>query len=351
MIPLALISFFSLFALLVIHEFSHLIAAKRFKVQVEEFGIGYPPRLFSKKIRDTLYSINLLPFGGFVKIKEEELKERPIWQRAQIVMAGIISFWVIALVLFLIIFNVGAPFQILDTDNGDLVFPRVQILSISPGSPAEEAGLDIGDVIKALKTENKEITVDKIYQVQEFTEQNKGREIVMTILRGNQIFDVDLTPRVLPPAGEGALGIGLIRVATKKYSFFSAISEAISTVFSLTFQIILGLLDLLKRVVLGEPNQAQLVGPVGILDIFVKSAILGPIYFLQTLGLISLHIAIMNALPIPAFDGGRLFFLIIEKIRKKPLNERIEQKVNLVFFLLLIFLMVWVTIKDIMRIF
>ena len=115
--------------------------------------------------------------------------------------------------------------------------------------------------------------------------------------------------------------------------------------------IISGLVLALKNVFLGQPSGMQLVGPIGIFDIFVKSGSLGITYFLQTMALVALHLAIFNALPIPVSDGGRLFFLLIEKIRGKPINEKVEKNINLVFFFLLIFLMAWVTIKDVIRIF
>ena len=154
MISIILIAFVSLIGLLILHEGGHFIAAKRFGVEVEEFGVGYPPRLFGKKIGETLYSLNLLPLGAFVRIPEKKLREKPIWQRAVILMAGIVSFWVICAILITIIFWIGSPFQISDEEEGNLINPRVQIVTVSSGSPAEEAGLEIGDVIEKLKVKS-----------------------------------------------------------------------------------------------------------------------------------------------------------------------------------------------------
>jgi len=349
MISIILIAFVSLIGLLILHEGGHFIAAKRFGVEVEEFGVGYPPRLFGKKIGETIYSLNLLPLGAFVRIPEKKLRDKPIWQRAVILIAGIVSFWVICAILITIIFWIGSPFQISDEEEGNLINPRVQIVTVSSGSPAEEAGLEIGDVIEKLKVKSEKLKVNKVGQVQEFTKEHKGEEIVLTIKRGKEELDVNLVPRVSPPEGQGPMGVGLARVATKKYPLTGAVLQGVLTTLTLTWQIVLGLVNIIKRAVLRKPFEAKLVGVVGILDIFVKAGVLGPIYFLQTLALISLHLAVANALPIPVADGGRLLFLAIEKIRKKPLNEKIEQRINAFFFALLLFLMIWITIRDIGR--
>ena len=351
MLSIILIAFISLISLLVLHEFGHFIMAKKFGVEVQEFGIGYPPRIIGKKIKQTIYSLNLLPFGAFVKIDEKKLREKPIWQRAIVLIAGIVSFWIISIILISIIFSAGAPIQVLDKENQGLINPKVQIISIAPDSPANIAGLETGDVISELRISDYKLQIDKVGQVQEFANQYKGQEIILSIEREQDILKVNLIPRISVPSGQGAMGVGLARIAIKKYSLLQAIPRAVLTTFRMTWQIVLGFLEMFKRLVLGKPIQAELVGPIGIFDIFVQAGNLGAIYFLQTLVLISLHIAVINALPIPVTDGGRLLFLGIEKIRKKPLNEKIEQRINIVFFALLIVLMVWVTIKDIGRIF
>ena len=352
MIPIIFIAFISLILLLIIHEFSHFIAAKKFEAGVEEFGIGYPPRLWGKRIGQTLYSLNILPFGAFVRIPEEKMKQLPASKRAVIILAGVASFWIICAVLLVIVFWAGSAVQVSDQENGNLVDTRVQIVAVAADSPAETAGLKIGDTIVNLQSPISDLrSIDKVSQVQEFTKQNQGKEIALTIRRGVEILEVDLVPRISPPKGQGSMGIGLARVATKKYAFLAAIYESIKTTFKLTGQIILGLFQALKNAVLGEPTGTEFVGPIGILSIFVDAGTLGPVYFLQTIALIALHAAIVNALPIPVADGGQLMFLAIEKVRKKPLNEKIVKNINALFFGLLVILMIWVTIKDINRIF
>ncbi|MBL7156146.1 MAG: site-2 protease family protein [Candidatus Pacebacteria bacterium] len=350
MLPIILIAFISLIILLTLHEFSHFIMAKKFGVEVQEFGIGYPPKLIGKKFKDTIYSLNLIPFGAFIKVNEKDLKNKPIWQRGVIISAGIVSFWIISAVIISLIFYIGAPAQVLDEEI-NLKDPKVQIVSVVPDSPAGQVNLQIGDTIQKLEINDQELIINKIGQVQTFTEQNKGKEVVLTIMRGNEVLEINIIPRVSPPQGQGSLGIGLARTAIKKYSFFQAIWQGILTTINLTWQIILGLYQIFKNLILRKPSGAEIMGPVGIMDIFVKAGSLGFIYFLQTIALISLNVAVINALPIPVVDGGRLAFLALEKIRKKPLSDQTEQKINAVFFLLLILMMVFVTAKDIGRLF
>jgi regulator of sigma E protease len=326
--------------------------AKKFGVEVEEFGLGYPPRLFGKKKGGTLYSLNLLPFGAFVRISEEKLREKPIWQRILVLLGGIVSFWIVSFVLITIVFWLGVSFQVSDEEDGHLINPQVQIVAVLSDSPAEQAGLKAGDIIIKVKSQSsKAKDIDKIRQVQDFTKEHKGEEITLTIQRDEEIFEVNLIPRVSPPQGQGALGVALTRLATKKYSLAGALFQGFLTTFKLTGQIVFAFGQMVKKLVAREPVGGELVGPVGIFDIFIKAGNLGVVYFLQTVALISLHIAVINALPFPVADGGKLLFLALEKIRKKPLNERTEQGINMAFFALLLALMLWVTIKDINRLF
>ena len=350
MLVIVLVAFISLISLLVLHEFSHFVMAKKFGLPVEEFGIGYPPRLIGKKIGETIYSLNLLPFGAFVKIPEDQLQKKSIAKRAIIIAAGIISFWLIALILMCLIFNIGTLMQVSDEEI-NVSNPQVQIILIVPGSPAAEANLKTGDAIVAMRTQSIWLWIDKINQVQEFCANHKGEKITLMIQREKQVLDIDIVPRVSAPLGEGPLGIGLVRLGKVKYPFLESLWQALITTIKLTGQIVLGFYELIKNIILRKPLEAELMGPVGILDIFVKASSLGFVYFIQTIMLISLQVAVINALPIPVTDGGKLFFLAIEKIRKKPINEKIEEKINAIFFALLITLMIWVTIKDINRLF
>lgn len=358
-----LIIFFCLIALLVLHEFGHFLAAKKLGVKVEEFGVGYPPRLLSKKIGETRYSLNLLPFGAFVKIHGEEGKRtiedyrsfsgRPIWQRAVILVAGVFSFWLAAFLILTVSSAVfGLPKVVSDETTEGVANPYVQIVQVAKGSPAERAGLKLGDRILALNFEDSKVTVSKVKEVQGFTEKYTGQEIVLTIKRGDEVLEKKLVPRVSPPEGEGAMGIALARTANFKYSWFQAPGQALLVTARTTVLIPQLLAKVFLKAIKGEKVEGvRLVGPVGVGQIMGQALSVGFGNFLFTLAMIAIFLAISNLLPIPALDGGRILFLAIEGARRRPVNPKIEAKVNSVFFTLLILLMVFVTVRDIWRIF
>ncbi len=361
MILTIIIAFISLIGLVTLHEFGHFITAKKFGVKVEEFGVGFPPRIFGKKFGETIYSLNLLPFGAFVKMPGEigrtddpsNFSNKAVWKRALIVAAGVISFWLIAAILFGIVFKLGTPVAISDDVDSNLKNPQVQIVNLSADSPAKAANLQPGDTIVSVKLKNstQEVKITKVQQLQEFTNANKGQEIILTIQRGKEISDVSLTPRVNPPIGEGPMGVALVRTAVKSYPWYSAPWQGIITTGNLTIAIAQGYFDAIKNLIMGQPTGVQLTGPVGVFQLFTQASQLGASYFLQFVGMVAVYIAIFNILPIPSVDGGKLIFLGIEAIRRKPVSEKLEQRVTTVFFALLLVLMAWVTFKDIMRIF
>jgi regulator of sigma E protease len=346
------IAFFTLIALIIIHELGHFVAAKKLGVKVEEFGLGYPPRIWGKKVGETLYSLNALPFGGFVKIygQEEEIKdsksfsEKPFWKKSIIILGGVFSFWIISAIILTFVMLIGAPTIVEDNNQGNLINPKVQIVSVAPNSPAALAGLQAGDTIK---------NVDKVSEVQEMTKENLGKEITLIIQRGDKVFEVKLVPRASSPKGEGSMGVGLARTALVKYPWYLAPIKGIGATLNLTWAIIQSWIYVFSSLFKGGglPPGVEVTGVVGIFQLFTQVGSLGVSYFLQFIAVIAIYLALANSLPIPALDGGWFMFLVIEKIRKKPLNQLTIQKVSAVFFFALIALMIWVTVKDIIRIF
>lgn len=189
--------------------------------------------------------------------------------------------------------------------------------------------------------------------MQEFTQLNRGEEIVLTIERGRDVFDVSLIPRVSSPAGEGAMGVALVRTAEKSYPFFQAFIKGIETTFNLTQTIVRELAGILVNLIKGQglPPGVQFVGPIGVGSLAVGALQVGVSYFFRFIAVIAVYLAIFNSLPIPALDGGKLLFLGIEKLKGRQLNQKIEQKITAGFFILFITLMLWVTIKDVVRLF
>ncbi len=357
-----LIAIISLLALMALHEFGHFIVAKLFGIKVEEFGIGYPPRIFAKKFGKTLYSLNWLPFGAFVKIYGHEKRilddkasfsSRPVWQRASVILGGVVSFWIVAAVLLSFVMALGMPSIITDSETEGLVNPRVQIIEISKNSVAQKSGLKVGDAIREIKSDNDWIKIEKVKQAQEIIISNKGKEIVLKIERAGSLTDISAVPNKNPEPGQGALGVGLVRTALISYPWYEAPFKGIVATKNITLSVFEGWWGIITGLFKGTgiPQGVEFYGVVGIFDLFVQAGKMGVIYFLQFISVISVSLAVLNILPIPALDGGWLALLIIEKIKGKPIKEKTEQVINTFFFLLLITLMVFITIKDIIRIF
>ena len=357
------IALVSLLLLIVVHELGHFALAKKFRVKVEEFGIGIPPRVLGKKLGETMYSFNLLPVGAFVRLEGEEkevesersFSRKPIWQRALIVVGGVVAGWLAAFFLFGVTGAVwGIPVAIPDDFEANIQDPKVQIIGIVQNSPAQDAGLQLGDIIVQVQAEDQEsVEIRKVTQVQEFTQSAKGNEIVLSVLRGGELVEIPVIPRLEPPSGEGPIGIALARTALMRYPWYEAPFQGVIITGRVSWEILRGLGDIGSHIFSGKgvPPGVELMGPVGVFDTLRNSLTVGAGHFIYFVALISVYLAIFNTLPLPVLDGGKLLFLGIEAFRKKPLPRHIEQNVSAVFVALLISLMIWVTIGDLRRIF
>jgi regulator of sigma E protease len=343
--------------LVILHEMGHFFAAKKFGVKVEEFGIGLPPRLFGKKYGETIYSVNALPIGGFVRMEGEEQRsedprsfnKQPLWQRFVIVAAGVFIFWIIAVIIFAGLgATIGIPTAI-DDNAANVQNPHVRIVGLAKDSPASEAGFALGDTIVSI--EGEEIT--KVKEVQDLALQYAGQETAVVIDRGTETLEVVLTPREDPPAGEGAIGISLTRAGLVKYAWYEAPFQGVVRTWNITLSIFDMFGVLFSGLTGGEglPQGAQVSGPIGVIDLLKNSLALGVSSYLSFVAVISVYLAIFNTIPIPALDGGRMFFILLEGIRRKPLPEKLEQRAILISFLILIPLIIWVSIGDIQRLF
>jgi len=345
-------------SLLILHEWGHFIVAKKLGVRVEEFGLGYPPRLISRKWGETVYSLNLLPFGAFVRIfgEDEKIEEnrsfsaKPVWQRMLIVLGGVISFWLAAFIIFSLLSGIwGLPSFVSDDFAGEAA---IQIIDVMPGSPAEKGGLLPGDFILGFKSERGMLAIDQIGQIQDLAKTNAGKEISLLIKRGKDIIEKKLIPRFSPPSGEGPLGLALVRVAKIKTKWYQAPLKGAEITVKKTIQIPLFLADIFSKIFKKEKiSGLQIMGPVGMGALMGDALKAGVDNFLLFLAMISIWMACFNMLPVPALDGGRFFFLIIEAIRGKPFPVKLEQRITTFFFLLLVFLMAFVTFKDITHLF
>jgi len=364
---LTIIIFILILGLLILsHEFGHFISAKKAGMKVEEFGIGFPPRLFSFKKGETLYSINLIPLGGFVKIFGEQKPEeessknvnqklekraffnKPIWQRAIVLVMGVVMNFLLAVILLSIVHSIGVP-TILNQESSMLERAKniqIQILQVAKESPAKEAGIKVGDVIKNLSVDGYQISIYETENVQEFIDQHIGEKVVLTIQRGKETLKKELIPRISPPKEEGPMGIALAKVGLIKYPWYSAILRGFKT----AGELLIAFVSLFYSLILKGTLMGELAGPVGIATLVSQATKLGFVYILQFTAIISINLVIINILPFPALDGGRLLFLAIEKIKGSPVNIKVERIANALGFILLIALMVLVTFRDISRI-
>ncbi len=353
------IAFISIVSLVSLHELGHFLVAKKFGVRVEELGIGYPPRIFGKKIGETIYSINLIPFGAFVRLPGEieeskdprSFSQQSLGRRALITLGGVIAFWVIAVVLLSSLSFLGTPTVVGDEDSSFLIDPKVQIVDVSQDSPAQLAGLEVGDVIRKMSFGEELSSILTIREIQGFTNTHLEEKITLTIERGGEVLSIPLIPRANPPSGEGAMGVALVRTAIKKYPWYLAPWQGILATGNLTLNIVRGYITAIVNVFKRVPTGIQMVGPIGVSRMLAQAQQMGVNYFISFLSMIAIYLAVFNILPIPPFDGGKLLFLGIEAIRKKPVSVKIEQNITASLFVLLLILMVWVTINDIRAIF
>jgi regulator of sigma E protease len=355
-----LIFVFILGFLIFTHELCHFIAAKRAKARVEEFCIGFPPRIYKIKKRGTLYSLGIIPFGGFVKIYGEDPGEKgkgsfyrlKFSQRFWIIAAGVISNFLVAVILFAIVYFIGYPQAIEGKTPPNAKDVAVQIILISEDSPAEAVGLKIGDRIISLSTENITVEPKEIEDVQNFTKANLGKKATITIQRGEEIIQKNIKLREDYPENEGSMGVMLAKTGIIEYSLLESVVMGIKTTYRYTRLTFWAVSQMIKDAISGTKTPGlELSGPIGAGGLFVELANLGFIYIINFTAILSLSLAIFNSLPFPALDGGRLLFLGIEKVKKKPVKPEIEQRVNQVGLAILVILMILITVKDVRGLF
>ncbi len=346
-----IISIVSLLVLVVLHELGHFLVAKRYNVKVEEFGIGIPPRIIGKKFGETVYSLNALPIGAFVKLygegqkikDERSFSEKSIFQRALILLGGVVAFWVVAFILLTIIAGLGFSAVISD----DIYSPDAQvvILGVEDGLPASEAGMMHGDILLKFSSGTEEVIIERVSDVRSFLADHRGNEIVALIKRGDSNEELN----IISHEEEGIIGVSLARMETQKYPWYQAPFQGALMTGTITFNIVHFLGSSAKSLIFGEPLPpgAQIAGPVGIVDFFVSAIERGFVDYLQVMVMVSISLAVFNLLPIPALDGGRLLLLAIEKIKGSPINQKLEQNLIAGSFLMLLGLFLLVTFNDI----
>ncbi len=340
--------------LVLIHELGHFIAAKKNGVLVEEFGFGYPPRLIGKKIGETIYSINLIPLGGFVKIFGEDPDEEKInktvnrsrsfntkkpWQKSLILISGVIGNFLLGWILISFLFTQGVPTPA----------NKVIVEEVVSKSPAQTAGLKTHDAITKAIVNNKAYSIRTTNDLINISKKFGGKKIILTVERSNRELNIEITPRKNPPAGTGPLGVIITSFIEKKYPWYEAPFFGLAEAFSITKQIVSQLVVTIAQFLSFKKPSADLTGPIGIAQYTGEAIKFGKNAVLELIALLSLNLAVINIFPFPALDGGRLVFVIYEWITRKRVNENLEKYLNLIGFALLLTLAVLISINDIIR--
>jgi regulator of sigma E protease len=375
---IAIIVIIGLSLLILGHEAGHFFAAKLFGLKVDEFGFGFPPRIGAKKVGDTEYSFNWLPFGGFVKIsgergefamleeeskvesqKSESVEEKsairplrqsvsearnpqsensssnrlffsqPTWKKSLILLAGVIMNFIFGWLFISAAFMIGTP-------------KALVVGGVVAGSPAAQVGIMTGDVIKNFKDSQDFIA---------FVDAHKGEPTQFALLRNGKEVDVTATPRMQVGPNEGALGVDLADAGYPREGFFPAFWDGLKNAVELLGLTIAAFYDLIKSLLIHGSLLAGVVGPVGIFGVAEQTGNIGLVYLLQFLGVISINLTVVNLIPFPALDGGRFLMTILEKIKGSPIPEKVEGWVNGIGFAFLILLMVLLTVRDVRGLF
>ncbi len=338
---IGLLVFAGLSLLILAHEAGHFFAAKFFKLKVDEFGFGFPPRMFSWKRGETLYSLNWLPFGGFVRIAGEQdgiendpsiprdrlFNTQPLWKRLIVIVAGVLINFIAGWLIISGVFMAGMP-------------TAVVINEVRPGSPAYEAGFQSGDIVKGFESSA---------SFSNYIADNKGRSVPFSVLREGKEFTLTATIRTESSPDQGLLGVVFSGTDVRPMPFFAALGQGFRSSIDIVTQTVKGLGALLATIVTKGSLPGDIVGPVGIFSVAQQASTIGLSFVFQIIAIISINLAVLNVMPFPALDGGRMALILLEAVRRKPLSLRAETMINVAGFALLILLMAVITIRDIIR--
>ncbi len=344
---IAILVIIGLSLLILGHEAGHFFVAKLFGLKVDEFGFGFPPRIFARKKGDTEYSLNWLPFGGFVRISgergefavadgsmdapvNEEDKKRlffnqPTWKKSLIVLAGVIMNFILGWLCISVVLMIGSP-------------QTLVITSTESGSPAAQAGFMSGDIVMNYK------------DYQSFTnyiDTHEGTPISIAVLRNGKEVDLTVTPRVNPSPDQGAIGVALEAGGTTRENPFSALWDGLLDAGIIFWLTLLAFGQLIQQIFVHASIPAGVVGPVGIFGVAEETGKIGLAYLLQLIGVISINLSIVNLIPFPALDGGRFVMILAEKIKGSAIPEKVEAWINGLGFAFLIVLMILITVRDV----
>lgn len=352
-----------LFVLVLVHEFGHFIVAKKTGMRVDEFAIGFPPRIFGKKKGETLYAFNALPIGGYVKIFGEDgitderegndprsFTSRPKWAQALVLVAGVAMNVLLAWLLFVAVFLVGVQSVVPEEEASDAA--KLTITSVLPESPAAEAGIPIGAEVRSVTAGGETKSDISPSAFTTFTQEHHGEEITITYRSSGEEYTSTIIGEkgLVPDDSERViLGVSLAFIETVPKPPIEAVVEATTLTATSLRDITVGITSLIVDAVQFDADFSDVAGPVGIVNLVGEASAFGVTSLLMFTAFISLNLAIINLLPFPALDGGRLLFVIIEAVKGSRINPAVAGTLNMIGFVLLMLLMVAVTVSDIVK--
>ncbi len=367
----ALIFIIVLAVLIFVHELGHFLAARLCGIRVDQFKLGFGPKIVRWTRGETEYGINLIPFGGFVKIHGENPDDESTqgadaarsfvnksrWKQALVLVAGVGFNFIFAWLLYVIGFMSGMTVVPDDFSKyaDRMEHERIMITYVSPDSPAATAGFKPGDVIDAvtgsMPTSEDPRTIQDIQEFIDLSGSGGGEKIDFSISRPDGHVSISVVPAEGLVEGKHAIGIGMQEVSDLRLPVISAIVEGFRYMIVMTRETVVGLGGFLINIFRGTADFSDVAGPVGIAGIVGDAANLGFVYLLMITALISINLGVINLIPFPALDGGRLLFVAIEGVIRRRIPMKVANTVNAVGFILLMILMVVITYKDVARLF
>jgi regulator of sigma E protease len=361
---MSVILFIIILAILVfVHELGHFLVAKKSGIKVSEFGLGFPPRVWGKQVGETLYSINAIPFGGFVKIlgedsedeamngpeKERSILAKPKYIQVAVLAAGVFFNLIFAWFLISAGYMVGLPTPVDHTGPGTVTNAHLVLTLVAPGSPAEAGKLKAGDVIVGVHSKGFDVKNITGENVSEFIQAHGKDGLTFEVKRGSETISSSVTAKEGIIPDKVAVGISMDMIGTLRLSPPQALWEGLKTTEETFVTTAQGLFAFISQAVQGKGKLSEVTGPVGIVGIVGDVTKLGFVYLLSFTAIISINLAVINLFPFPALDGGRILFVLIEAIMRKPISPKVANILNTVGFALLILLMIVVTVHDISK--
>ncbi len=357
-----LLFFIMLGALVFVHELGHFLSAKKAGIRVDEFALGFPPRVLSTKIGETVYALNLIPFGGYVKIFGEDGEEKtenalddarafikkPKWVQAAVLVSGVLGNIIFAWLLLSVTFLAGVPSSADGRYGSELQNAKLTVTSVLPDSPAARVGLREGDHIISLTESTRTLNNTDAERARLFIT-DTTENLSLSVERKGKQYSFSLVPSQGIVKGKKAIGVTLDTIGVVRFGIVHSVYEGLLMTCGLLREISTGLVHFVGQAFLGHADIGSITGPIGIAGLVGEARILGWVYLLSFTAFISLNLAVINLLPLPALDGGRLLFLAIEAVLRRPLPQRLTHILNTTSFCLLLLLMLLITYRDIMK--